>query len=333
MTEIKTVGEFGLIEMIGEIVPRPSALICGIGDDCAVLPFSQTHNQLVTCDLLNEGVHFLKDKISPYQLGYKAVAASLSDIAAMGGEAISVLVAVGLPDTATVEMWQLFYQGVAAICHEYNVNLIGGDTTKSQSGWVVNITALGLVAKQNLRLRSQAKSGDLLFVTGPLGGSRAGLELILHADIAREEWHQPLLNCHLQPTPCLAEAKRLNDIFGQSLHSLNDISDGLASECAEIAAASGVKIIIKSAKIPISQETHKLASLRQASSLEWALFGGEDYQLVGTIAAEKADELTEIYAQTGKKLWIIGHVTEGSGVWLDDEKNCQMITQKGYAHF
>lgn len=143
----------------------------GIGDDCAVLPFDQEHYQVVSCDLLIEDVHFIRSKITAQQLGYKAVAVNLSDIAAMGGKPVHILLSVALPADYTVEEWQAFYQGVDEICKKYQVNVIGGDTTSSKGGMSINVTAIGLVEKANLRFRKDAQVGDVIFTTGPLGGS------------------------------------------------------------------------------------------------------------------------------------------------------------------
>ena len=235
--ELESVGEFGLIDLIGDGVFAPEHIIRGIGDDCAVLPYSETNYQLVSCDMLNETIHFLLDKITPYQLGYKSVAVSLSDIAAMGGTPTNVVIAIGLTASLTVEWWQEFYRGVADVCQRYHVNIAGGDTTKSAGGLSINVTVLGLVAKEHLRLRSAAQAGDKIFVTGPLGASRAGLELLLHPEKSSAGYER-LLKEHLQPEPCCQEAAWLNEACGSALHALNDISDGLVSECTEISKAS-----------------------------------------------------------------------------------------------
>lgn len=330
--KIGQVGEFGLINMIDEAVNCQENIIQGIGDDCAVLPFNEEFYQLVTCDMLNEGIHFLRDKISPYQLGYKAVAVSLSDIAAMGGEALSVVIAIGINDTFTVEDWQMFYQGVKAICQKYQVNLIGGDTTRSQNDITIGVTALGLVHKDRLHLRSQAKVGDKVFVTGKLGASKAGLELILR-NMPYENWQQPLFTAHLQPEPCLREVEQLNTIFAEDLHSLNDISDGLASECYEIAQASKVGIVLDKERVPINDIAKKLAEELGEAPLEWALFGGEDYQLVGSVDVNNGEFLAQKYRAAGYEFYFIGEVIEEFGVYLLESGKKTLLTKKGYNHF
>ena len=189
--ELTSLGEFGLIDLIKIPAYQPEQLVLGIGDDCAVLPFDQEHYQVVSCDLLIEDVHFIRSKITAQQLGYKAVAVNLSDIAAMGGKPVHILLSVALPADYTVEEWQAFYQGVDEICKKYQVNVIGGDTTSSKGGRSINVTAIGLVEKANLRFRKDAQVGDVIFTTGPLGGSRAGL----HAEPSRQGTGESSCKC------------------------------------------------------------------------------------------------------------------------------------------
>lgn len=333
--KLDTVGEFGLIDLIRIPDFAPEQLILGIGDDCAVLPFDERQYQLVSCDLLVEDIHFVRSRISPRQLGYKAVAVNLSDVAAMGGTPVHILLSVALPPDYTVEEWQEFYTGVEEICRKYRVNVIGGDTTASKDKLTINVTVLGLVEKQHLHLRSAAQPGDAVFVTGALGGSRAGLELILN-DItgfqAEDEAH--LLQCHCQPEPCCHEIAALNQLAGKALHALNDISDGLLSECQEIAQASGVAVILQPQKVPVDASCQRLAAQQGTDALKWALTGGEDYQLVGTMAADEAESICARYRQeTGKAITIIGWVEAGSGVAFDTGKGRIPAQRSGYNHF
>ncbi len=331
---LNQIGEFGLIDMIDLPHPNPETVIVGIGDDCAVLPFNDTHYQLTSCDLLVEDVHFIRDKITPYQLGYKAVAVNLSDVAAMGGTPTHILLSAALPSDYTVAEWRELYRGIGAICNRYGVNVIGGDTTSGER-LTINVTVIGTVAKEHLHLRSDAKIGDAVFVTDALGGSRAGLELVLHPDLeANDTVRDAVLRCHYQPEPCCDEIAVLNQIAGVHLHALNDISDGLASECHEIAEASGVSIVLEADTIPIHNGALQLASQIGADGLQWALTGGEDYQLVGTMDGAQAEAICAAYkAQTNKNITIVGYVTEGDGVYLRTEAGTQSIAKKGYNHF
>lgn len=335
MMELSALGEFGLIDLIKIPNYAPEQVILGIGDDCAVLPFDETRYQLVSCDLLVEDVHFIRQRISARQLGYKAIAVNLSDVAAMGGKPVHVLLSVALPPDYTVEEWRQFYQGVQEICAKYQVNVIGGDTTSSGEKLTVNVTVLGLVEKEHLHLRRDARPGDVVFVTGPLGGSRAGLELVLDEKISVSEAdRQHLRQCHCQPEPCCAEILVLNRLAGPSLHGLNDISDGLLSECREIAEASQAAIILQPDAVPVDEACWRLAVQLGTDGLQWAMTGGEDYQLVGTMAAAHAEDICSRYVQqTGRQLYVIGTVEAGSGVWLEQQGVRRAAEKKGYDHF
>lgn len=337
-------GEFDLIDLIDIPILNPESVLVGIGDDCAVLPYKDGLYQLASCDLLVEDIHFLRNHITPYQLGYKAVAVNLSDIAAMGGIPTHILLSVALPPNYTVTDWKELYQGVGDICKRYHVNLIGGDTTASSDKLIVNVTVLGLVQAEHLHLRKDAKPGDKVFVTGALGGSRAGLELVLHPNNAiAEELRTALLQCHHQPEPCCNEIAVLNKIAGTQLHALNDISDGLSSECYEIADASHCAIVLFADTIPIYHEAAQLAESLNVNAIDWVLSGGEDYQLIGTMDGESAEEICALYrAKTGNQITIIGSVVEGNGVYLQSTEakksavvldECLCIVKKGYDHF
>lgn len=343
--ELHTIGEFGLIDLISFPHPNPETVLVGIGDDCAVLPYSDTQYQLASCDLLVEDVHFIRGEITPYQLGYKAVAVNLSDIAAMGGTPTHILLSVAIPPEYTIAEWKAFYQGVEAICTHYGVNLIGGDTTASTDKLVINVSVIGLVEKQHLHLRKAAKEGDAVFVTGALGASRAGLELVLQKDLpVPDAMRSRLLCAHYQPKPCCDEIKQLNQIAGGHLHALNDISDGLVSECYEVADASDCALVLYRDAIPQNPDARILAAQIGADSLQWALTGGEDYQLLGTMDGTHAEEICAQYtALTGKTLTIIGFVTAGEGVYLLDgafleakphlPAEMYRIGKTGYNHF
>ena len=213
--------------------------------------------------------------------------------------------------------------------------MIGGDTTASKNKLAVNVTVLGTVEQQYLHLRSAAKPGDVVFVTGVLGGSRAGLELVCNPQIEiAEDIKTSLMQCHYQPEPCCEEIQVLNRLAGDALHGLNDISDGLVSECHELADASHVSIVLDAAAVPVHPGALQLAAQIQADGLHWALTGGEDYQLVGTMDAARASDICAAYTEvTGKKLTIVGRVQSGAGVYLLKGTECQRIEKKGYNHF
>lgn len=293
---INKLGEFGLISQIAtkfkDLIPSGCS---GIGDDCAIIPVSATQSMVVTSDMLIEDVHFITSKITPYQLGYKSLAVNLSDIASMGATAHSSFLSIALPSHITVDWCNDFFEGYRA----HNIALLGGDTTKSTDKIAINITAIGIVDNVNIKLRSGAQVGDKIYVTSTLGDSAGGLRAIL------EGVDSPLIDDHNMPIPHLVQGLELGTEC--QVHSMMDVSDGVASDLRHILRASGVGAKIELTKIPISE------SLRNSrwNALELALTGGEDYcllftasptfktnyQMIGTITKEPIGEIT--YTQNG----------------------------------
>lgn len=293
---INKLGEFGLISHIAtkfkDLIPSGCS---GIGDDCAIIPVSATQSMVVTSDMLIEDVHFITSKITPYQLGYKSLAVNLSDIASMGATAHSSFLSIALPSHITVDWCNDFFEGYRA----HNIALLGGDTTKSTDKIAINITAIGIVDNVNIKLRSGAQVGDKIYVTSTLGDSAGGLRAIL------EGVDSPLIDAHNMPIPHLVQGLELGTEC--HVHSMMDVSDGVASDLRHILRASGVGAKIDLTEIPISE------SLRNSrwNALELALTGGEDYcllftasptfktnyQMIGTITKEPIGEI--IYTQNG----------------------------------
>ncbi|MBP2646258.1 MAG: thiL [Firmicutes bacterium] len=326
--KLSEVGEFGLIDLIkdGATVDQTS-LVVGIGDDAAVYVPGRGKLELLTTDMLVEKVHFDLTTTSPWQLGYKAVAVSLSDIAAMGGKPKHIVVSLALTVETSVEYVVNLYSGIKEICREYSVNLVGGDTVSSPEGLVINVAVTGEVEPAGLLRRSGAKPGDLVAVTGYLGNSACGFDLLRRRGWEDYEYAWPLVTAHLTPRPQVA--------LGQSLAawgatSANDISDGLASEANELAKASGKAIKLYSEKIPLSPELVQAAALFRKKPLDYALYGGEDYQLVFTISPEQFARLPQVAGQFSA----IGEVAEGEGVTLLGQTGKPVrLNPKGYNHF
>jgi len=331
--DLKELGEFGLISRLTQnSLYNSDEVVLGVGDDSAVLPLDEENYLLAACDMLVENIHFILNKCTPFQLGYKAVAVNFSDIAAMGGWPTGILISVGFPSNTSLSDLDQLYNGIKEICQKYKVNIIGGDTVVSPRGWVINISVLGKVKKEKLRLRSQAQVGDIVVVTGSLGDSAAGLELILtENDKVEENIKNKLLKKHLEPEPCLAESKIFNTIDG--LHALDDISDGLVSEATEIAQASRVGIELHAEKIPLSAEANQLGKILNKNPLDWALYGGEDFQLLATIKKDSLYEIKNIFKKADKTLYEIGVVTKETGVFLLKNQRRTLITTRGYNHF
>ena len=329
--ELKEVGEFGLIDLLKQDTIHDSrTVVVGIGDDAAVLLPGPQQLQLVTADMLVEKIHFDLSTTTARQLGYKSVAVNFSDIAAMGGTPKHVVVSIALPAALSVEFVTDLYAGMKDICREYKANIVGGDTVASPSGLVINVTALGEVAAEHVIRRSGARPGDVVAVTNTLGDSAAGLELLQRGDWVHHDYAGPLIAAHLTPRPQV----RVGMLLAQrGVTSMDDISDGLASELHEIASASNVSLRIEADRIPLSQAVRYGAALCNRSPLDYALYGGEDFQLLFTMPPAKFLDLIE--GDGGAVFVKIGEVLPpGEGVQLTyGEGTMQPIRPRGYNHF
>ncbi|WIW71504.1 thiamine-phosphate kinase [Anaerosinus gibii] len=327
--DIKECGEFGLIDLIKEnCIVEPKSVAVGIGDDAAVL--IPTHNmlQLVSADMLVEGVHFDLSFISPFQLGYKSLAVNLSDIAAMGGIPKHVVLSIALPKKINVDFVKELYRGMKNIAQSFCVNIVGGDTVSTHDKIVINVTVLGEVEPEKLQKRNGAKPGDFIVVTGTLGDSAAGLDILLNKK-DNFDFAEPLIKAHLMPFPQV----ELGRIIAKYASSMNDISDGLASEAKEIALASSVDVMLDAGKVPFSTELLQRANFFRKTPLEYALFGGEDYQLLFTISKEKYILLQKELSNCNIK--VVGEVKQGTGNVFLKEYNGKFVNlePKGYNHF
>jgi len=329
--QLEQLGEFALIDLIKkDTINTPDRVVIGIGDDAAVLKPSPYALQLVTTDMLVEKVHFDLSTISAWQLGYKAIGVNLSDIAAMGGVPNHVVISIALPKHLPVDFVVSLYDGMKEICREFGVNIVGGDTVSSPHGLVVNVTVLGEVEPDQLQRRSSASVGELVVVTGTLGDSSCGLDLLIRGDWRNYGFAAPLVTRHLMPKPQVLQGPMLAT-FGST--SMNDISDGLASEVNEIAHASHVGMRIYDHLIPLSSELQAAAPLLGKSALHYALYGGEDYQLLFTIAPEQFKVLAQV--DIGARLTVVGEVIDQSqGILLVAEGGgTSVLAAKGYNHF
>jgi thiamine-monophosphate kinase len=331
---IHEIGEFGLIDRLAsKLAPVDESVVVGIGDDCAVLQYAVGAQVVTTTDMLVEGVHFRSDTIDDRSLGYKSIAVSISDIAAMGGRPRHVVISLAVPVQHDVERIEALYEGINDVCTEYNAHVVGGDVVKTDGPFVISVTVLGEVEQGRALLRSGARAGDLVFVTGTVGGSAAGLDFVQHGtDLSlSDEEAANLRGFHQLPKPQVQAGRLL--LTSRACSSANDVSDGLSSECNEIAKMSRVKLVIEGERIPIHPSVARYAELRGRDPVEWALFGGEDYQLVGTVDAGEAGEVREALARAGIRFTIIGRVEEGAGVTLQRGGDSVELTPRGYNHF
>ncbi|THE09631.1 thiamine-phosphate kinase [Bacillus timonensis] len=322
--------EFHFIDQIKPKRVSQSGLVAGIGDDAALFRPTSHMEQIICMDTMVEGVHFNSHTMNPYQIGYKALAVNISDIAAMGGIPTYYLVSIAIPKDWNEADLLSIYEGMAMLADKYAMDLIGGDTVSIAETLVITVTVLGEVETGKHFLRSQAKPGDVIFVTGTVGDSAAGLNVLLHNGIEHtlSEFDEALIRKHQYPLPRV-EFGRLLSTFERV--SLNDISDGLASEANEIAKASGVILQIDEDKIPFSEA---ILTKYRDRALEFALYGGEDFELVGTMALSDWDILQKKASERGYILSKIGTVSDGGpAVFLNRNGELQKLEMKGYNHF
>nr|WP_236588321.1 thiamine-phosphate kinase [Tumebacillus amylolyticus] len=322
-------------KITGRLGRGDDSVVVGIGDDAAVTAYAQGHHVVTTTDMLVEGVHFRSDTIDDRSLGYKSLAVSISDIAAMGALPKHAVISLAIPVEMDVERLEDLYTGVADICEEFQTTVVGGDIVKTSGPFVISVTLLGQVEAGRALLRSGAKPGDLLFVTGTVGGSAAGLQYIQqqHSEgVVPTEVADPLLQAHQRPRPQV-EAGRLLLESGVCT-SLNDVSDGLASECNEIAKMSGVTLVLLAEQIPLHASVRRYAEISGQQAIDWALFGGEDYQLVGTMQPDSAEQMQALFEKNGLTCTVIGRVTDGAvGVTLQRGGQTYELKPRGYNHF
>lgn len=302
----KTVGEFELIQKLtaNRQIGR-SDVKRGVGDDAAVVEELDRY-LLFTCDAQAEGTHFLTEHISPYQLGRRLATVNLSDIAAMGGTPLWALCSLMMASETKPAFVDEMYDGLYAELGRYNVQLIGGNIAKTGDGFVADLFLAGEVKKEELLLRSGAKPGDVLCVTGTLGDSAAGLRVLMNGDVLNHEW-QGLVSKHLSPIARI-EVGRLLAASG-SVTACMDISDGVLQDAAHLAKASGVRVHIDDAMLPISDEMRRFAANHKEDAVTLALTGGEDYELVFAVKKEHLQSVQQlVWDETGISVTGIGEI-------------------------
>ena len=331
---LKEIGEFGFIKKISRgCLIRPDSIIKGIGDDAAAFITEPGYLTLITTDLLVERIHFLREAISGFDLGYKSLAVNLSDIAAMGGTAREAFVSIAIPEECQLDYLEQIYNGIKNLAAKFEVNVLGGDTTSSKIDLIINIVVQGIVSKEELLCRDAARPGDIIFSTGFLGDSRAGLHLILNKIALDTQALKSLLKAHRVPEPHLREGRFLARQRG--VHAAIDTSDGLSSDLGHIVEESRVGARLFADKIPVSQELVDFCTRFDFDPIEYALAGGEDYTLLCTTAPESANQIANAFEKEFKRpLFQIGEITAEKQLMLvyPDAKT-KPITPTGWDHF
>lgn len=337
-TDISTLGEFGLIDHIASnfTLQNPSSLK-GIGDDAAVID-AGSDVMLLSTDMMVEGIHFDLAYTPLQHLGYKAVAVNVSDIAAMNGKPEQIIVAIGISNRFSVEAIDALFDGIRAACADFKVDLVGGDTTASASGLILNISILGRATKGNEVYRSGAKDKDVICVTGDLGAAFIGLQVLqrekevylANPDMQPElDKHEYVVGRQLKPKARMDIIHELAEL-GVKPTSMIDISDGLASELFHISKNSGVGIRIFEDKIPIDEDAFNTAVEFKLDPFTCALNGGEDYELLFTIRQDDVEKL-----KNHRDIQFIGYISPDpkEKVLVMKSGNVVPLKAQGWVHF
>lgn len=307
--------EFELIARLARTLPTNDSVVVGAGDDCAVVECGDPQRQLLfKTDAVVEGIHFTGET-PPEKIGRKALARCLSDIAAMAGTPSTALVTIALPKQFSVEFVESIYAGINTLAKQHGVAIVGGETTTNPDRVLISISLLGFVPRAKAVLRSGAKVGDAIFVTGELGGSIQGK--------------------HLDFKPRLAEARWLAEHF--VVHAMMDVSDGLAGDLRHLLTASGVGAELLKSAVPISRAAKEIAKRGDAAKPAFvaALTDGEDFELLFTVASKTAVPVLDAWKKQfpNVKLSCIGKVIAGEGIRLRDQTGVHPLTTHGYVHF
>ena len=338
-TELSQLGEFGLIRRLTSgFVLQNKETVKGIGDDAAVLRFESEKDMLVSTDMLLEGVHFDLTYMPLKHLGYKAAVVNFSDIYAMNGQPKQLFVSLACSNRFPVEALEQIYEGIAMACKAYGVDLAGGDTTSSKAGLILSLSVTGEVERGKSVLRSGAKQGDLLVVSGDLGGAYVGLQLLEreknvfmdHPDAQPDlEGNDYILERQLKPEARMDVVEYLAEI-GVVPTAMIDVSDGLSSETLHICGQSNVGCRLYEEKIPIDPTTYAMAREFNLDPTVCALSGGEDYELLFTVEQGDYEKI-----KGSPLLSVIGHITDVSeGVQLVDKSGgMHELTAQGWNSF
>jgi thiamine-monophosphate kinase len=343
--KLSHLGEFGLIHKIRQLSSRKTPTVTlGIGDDAAALKVSGNKYLLATTDMLIEDVHFDLSCTDFYSLGWKSAAVNLSDIAAMGGLPLFCLTSLGITPDISVEQISHFYRGFNALLSKHKTALVGGDTCSSRNDLNISVTVLGEVEKKRVVTRAGAKAGDKIFVTGTLGDSAAGLELLKAK--SKVQGHgtrgkvrkfptqksqlaaRNLIERHLRPDPRVGWGRKI--ALNGCANSMIDVSDGISSDLSHICEQSKVGALLSSTRIPLSPALLQSMGYLEKTLLHYALAGGEDYELLFTVPSAKIRKLQSLDIPVTE----IGEITHARELIIADGNNRKrQLVPTGYNHF
>ena len=341
---LSDIGEEALLDHVFDKFHLPKSgpgLVVGVGDDAAILDLGSGKLAIVTTDMMVEGPHFRLDLTTPYHLGWKSVAVNISDVAAMGGLPTWTFASIGLKPDTDLEFADSLFEGMTECAEKFLSKLIGGDMNAVEANSVISVTQLGEVERDHLALRSGAKVGDKILVTGWLGNSIAGLHLLLKLglDEAAQQFGW-LVDAHLMPMPRVWEARAAVETGG--VHAMMDLSDGLGRDLPKLSKASGVGALVYADKLPVSDDLRRAAEVlgadlsaeasAKADAVDLAAGGGEDFELLMAVAPGDVGRVTQAVKETGTSVTEIGEIVEGP-VEITYHDGSRKPLEGGWEHF
>ena len=316
-------GEVGLIGRLARIVPGSPSVVEGIGDDCAILRVSDRF-LLISTDLFIEDVHFLRDRVTARDIGWKAAASALSDIAAMGGTPLYCLTSLACQASERAEFIEEIYQGMLSVLSRFGAVIVGGDTTRSTGGIAIDVVVVGEAPAGRFLRRRGANVGDHVLVTGQLGGSAAGLHALLHGHTGEE-----LIRAHMNPHPRILEGQWLG--AHPAVHCMIDVSDGLCQDAGHLAEAVRLGIDLHPERLRVAPALARYCEEQHLDPLELMLTGGEDYELLFTVDAAEVEHTIEAFHHEFRlETADIGVVTDQ---WTGIRINGETPDKPGFDHF
>lgn len=328
--------EWGLIDRLarrlaeGGVPPAAGSVTLALGDDAALLAPPPGTELVATIDALIEEVHFRRDWSKPEDVGWKALAVNVSDLGAMGARPLGALISLAVPPETPVRWIDRLYAGLAECAATYGCPVVGGDTVRAPRVIALSVTALGSVPAGRAVRRSGARKGDLLCVTGVLGDSAAGMALLERGE-RRSRASAPLFDWHRRPRPPVEAGSALAEA-GLATAML-DLSDGLASDLQHISRGSRVGARVELERLPISDAARRAAEKLGQDPVDWALHGGEDYQLLFTVPPERFADVPPALGPLGVTATIIGRMAGRGVVAVGEDGTARPLTRRGFAHF
>jgi thiamine-monophosphate kinase len=325
--------EFDLIDRVKKMTRHTvNPVIRSIGDDCAILPFNNTFDMLMTADSLYEGVHFDTGYFKPWEIGARAIAMNISDICAMGGIPMYCLISMGFPGSTTQRYIDSLYSGINGYTQNYSVDIIGGDTI-SAPGLFLSVTLTGRVEKGRALRRDKASPGDVIFTTGFLGDSFAGLKVLQKKGRKGHEPYEAMpVKKHLLPVPGYLEGRLL--LESGCVSACMDISDGLISDITRICEESGAGAVIEADDLPVSYSTAMIARGNRQDPVDYALYGGEDLELLFTVPQSKLGKFASFCSGNSLPVFRAGVMTRKKGVFIDrNGRKTKETYKKVWNHF